>query len=237
MSLLALALAEPLWGSMWEQVVALPREWNPASNSSMLPSLPYAHARAPSTRVWQWLKGGGEGLLSRDAWLALALAGVLSLAIGPLAVLGSVAVALLALLGAALAPVYPSLTRFLSALVGIALPWWLGYYLFAGSITGISAWPTLDPAQAVIWLLSGVFTLLAFLRQQLLAGASYWWLRLTYVGLVLGLVALHEPLAAGLTAVVLTIPTFRPPPHAEDSLDKWHWLVLALIVIALAWLP
>lgn len=142
-ALLALALAEALWGALWWQLVPA-RRW-PLHRALRRPNLPYIQPASPAGRLLGWPEPGAAAAIARTGVPLAALALLLALAIGPLAVLltgATTALVLLALMArrAGLA----SLVGWLYALVAAALPFALGV-----AIGGGGQWP---PAPQGAWL-------------------------------------------------------------------------------------
>ena len=230
--LLALLLVEGLWGAIWGQMLVLSQVVFRGSwpiTSTITPSWPYATTDAPLARLWRWLQGSEDGYLTRDVWIALVLAGAASVMLGRAAVLASVVVALLALAATAVYPLYPRLTRFLGALVTVALPWWLGMNLLTAGPT--TWWP--QPAQQAVWLLMAAFTLLAYAGEELAAGGSRAWLWAGHVALVAVLVLAEERTAAIATAATLVVPSVRVGRSDPGHVGRWHLLALVVAVAIL----
>lgn len=230
--LLALLLVEGLWGAIWGQMLALSQVAARGSEPNVartVPAWPYAGADAPLARLWRWFQGSEDGYLTRDVWIVLVLAGAASVMLGETAVLASVAVALLALAATAFAPVYPRVTRFLGALVTVALPWWLGMNILSA---GPAAWWP-QPAQQAVWLLMAAFTLLAFAGEELSAGGSHAWLWAGHIALVAVLALAEERTAAVATAATLVVPSVRVGRNDREHLGRWHLLALVVAVAVL----
>lgn len=243
---LALILVEPIWGGVGSQMSALAHSLagaRPAAAAS-LPPLPYAQPQAPLTRLWLWLRndsGPGADRHSHGFGLAailLALIGVVALMLllaapaGRAAMLSSLVVILLAGMGSLLHPAFPATAQLLFAAVAVALPWLLGLGLLAGQ----TAWPTPSPS---MWLCIGGFTALAFAEEFRRSDGSGEGVRLLAIslacyGLVVGaLIWVGAPWAAGLTALVFSIPAWRLIRGRPQSAGRWHLLALMTTTFAL----
>lgn len=228
-ALIAWLIVDPLWGAFWRQMHLLSLLPGAASGDlpdSARPPLPYAHEAAPLSRLWRWMQGEQAGLMSRDVWLALLLAALLSAWLHPLAVLATAAFAVLALFSVALLPAAPAFSRFLSAVGGVALPWWLGLNLFGQGTD--RRWP--EGEYALAWGLLTLFTLLLFAREQWQAGASkvaQWGIGAL---LVIMLVAFDKPINAFGVAVFLFLPLWRAQRTSPLWLEMGQWLALLLAV-------
>lgn len=243
--LVALALVEPIWGGVGSRMLALARSLagiqpagerpageRPASgwpaSMALTPPMPYARPHAPLARLWLWLRddGVGEDGLNLMATLlamtgALALLFLLSPTAGRAALLSSLVVIVLAMMGAMLAPAYPATARLLGAAAGLALPWLLGLGLFGRQ--------TAPPS---LWLLVGGFGVLAFAEED--ESASPLPFGLGYAAAVAALVWAGRPAAAGLAGLVCAVPAWRVWQGRRAGVARWHWLALAAATIGLA---
>lgn len=229
--LVALALVEPVWGGAGSLMLALARSLagiQPASMALTPPPLPYARPHAPLARLWLWLRndGAGEDGLSLMATLlamagAIALLFLLSPAAGRAALLSSLVVIVLAVMGAALEPAYPATARLLGAAAGLALPWLLGLWLFGRQ--------TAPPS---LWLLVGGFSLLAFAEED--EGSAPMPFGLGYAAAAAALVWAGRPAAAGLVGLVCAVPAWRVWHGRRAGVARWHWLALAVATMGLA---
>ncbi len=230
--LLALLLVDAVWGAMWSQTqllsargVTLPAA-TPVSDPT--PAIPYAQPSAPATRLW--LSGHGDSLLSRDVWLAFVMAFVLALMLNNTALYATLLVAVSALIGALSLPALPSLTRFLGAVVGIGFPVWLGLSLFMPA--GGTLWPQADTSLA--WLIGAVFIGLAFVWEEVRAGASSVWVWASQ-GFLVGILLLFGEYGAAILAVaVLIIPAVQLVKGGAPAMQRWYLLLLLGVTFYLA---
>ena len=224
--LLALLLVDPAWGALWSQMTHFFQESAAVVTPRLLP-LPYARAEAPATRLWQWLHRDGETGRGADTLLAFLMTGALSLVLRPAGIVASTLAALLTLAAAADRHHHPSLVRLAQAVLAVALPWWLGANLFTGE--SASLWPRSSDRE--LWFLAVGFTLLAFGMEQALAGAGRLWFWGAHLLLVIGLVAVGEPLAAGAAGLILLIPSLRLWPGSTTQLRSWLLLALGVTLL------
>jgi len=208
--LLAIFLADGLWGQLW---TLLARRGSPTSQSRraasgpLVPPLPYAALEAPISRLWRWLAGdlgSVEEGQPAATWQALLMATLfafgLALLLGPPALLLT-AVAL-ALAGLAHYFPWPSLRGALAqAVFEIGLAWLLGHRLFAGLTRG--SWPSL--------VIGGGYALLHMGVLALSGGHGLWLVNLAQLFIILCLVALKQPLAAGTVGITMLAPLAWQP--------------------------
>ena len=201
--LLAILLADGLWGQLWALLVG---QDSPASQESMasaapVPPLPYAAPAAPASRLWRWLAGDsgpGVGRQPATAWQALLMAALLSfglaLLLGPAALLLTAAALLLASLACYLQP--RSFGGALAqAVTEIGLAWLLAHVLFAGFV-----WLLLPLVVAAGYVL--LYTGALALRGR----RGLWLVNLAQLVPLACLVIAKQPLAAGALGVTLLPP-------------------------------
>ena len=114
--LLALLLVDPVWGGIWDSLMLW--QVTPAGTARadhVAPGLPYAVPEAPFTRLWALFRTDGDAAArpgpAAALGLLLILGGTLAWLLGPLALLMTAVVLLLALTGLAAAPAFPGATR------------------------------------------------------------------------------------------------------------------------------
>ncbi|MCP4168784.1 MAG: hypothetical protein GY759_23205 [Chloroflexi bacterium] len=232
--LLSILLVDAVWGAMWNQIqllsardVALPAA---TLVSGAVSAIPYAQPSAPVTRFWLWLSGHGDSLLSRDVWLAFVMASVLALMLNHAALYATLLVAVSALIGAFAIPALPSLTRFLGAVVGVGLAMWLGLSLFMSE--GGSLWPQADTSLA--WLIGTAFTGLAFVWEEVRAGAPSGWVWVSQ-GFLVGILLLFGEYGAAILAVaILIIPAVQLAKGGAPAMGRWYLLLLLGVSLYLA---
>ncbi len=252
--ILALFLVDMIWGGLWEHLLVFARSRGEVT-SPALPALPYAQATAPFTRLWSWLREE-DGRQGRDAGLGLAavllaLAGIVALMIlvagdlpaGEAALAASVAVIILALLGAILYPAFPAATQLLAAAIGVGWPWLLGPNLLA--------WQTLAP---FMWLLIAGFVCLAFVQEvggetpsPTAALASYGVVLAALIWAAEPWAAVEEAslwtalnpalLPAWLAALIFSVPAWRLLRGRPAGVARWHLLARVVIALSLAAAP
>lgn len=250
--ILALILVELIWGGLWEHLLVLARSAGRDAVAALLPPLPYAQATAPFTRLWSWLREE-EGRPGRDAGLGLAaillaLAGVVALMFlvagdlpaGEAALAASIAVIVLALVGAILDPAFPAATQLLAAAIGVGWPWLLGLNLLA--------WQTLAP---FMWLLIAGFVCLAFVEEvggeapsPRAALASYGVILAALIWTAAPWAAVEEVslwtalnpalLPAWLAALIFSVPAWRLVRGRPAGVARWHLLALVVVALSLA---
>lgn len=232
--LLALALAEVLWGALWWQLVPA-RRW-PLHRAQHRPNLPYIQPASPAGRLLGWPEPGVAAAIARAGAPLAALALLLALAISPLALLLTGAVCVLVLLAmiARRAGQY-AVVGWLYALVVAALPFALGV-----AIGTRSQWP---PTSMEAWLLGLTlgYSLLAWAlapRSALPAARAPARLLMAaagFVALLITLLASRLMLAAGVVGLLAAAPLLilaqaqgRQPAAAQP------WTLAAILVSAAA---
>jgi hypothetical protein len=232
--LLALTLAEALWGALWWQLVPAQR-W-PLHRAQHRPALPYIQPASPAGRLLGWPEPGVAAAITRAGVPLIALALLVSVAISPLAVALTGAVALLVLLAmAARQAGLTGLVGSLYALVVAAMPFTLGVALGSGG-----QWP---PAPQSAWLL-GLGLGYCLLARALAPGdaqpAAGGLLRLLtaaagFAALAVVLLASGRLLAAGAVGLLAAAPLLllaradgRQPAAAQP------WMLAATLVSAAA---
>lgn len=187
--LLAVVLAEVLWGALWWQL-APARAWA-LNRARRRPALPYVQPASPAGRLLGWPDPGPAAAILRAGLPLAALALLLALPLGPIAVAltGSVLLAVLLAMAARLAGLF-GLAAWLQALCQAALPFTLGIVVSGG-------WPAAPQSYQLASLGLG-YTLLAralIPPPASTPGRRLWHLLLAGAGLAAVVVAL---LAAGL---------------------------------------
>lgn len=232
--LLALTLAEALWGALWWQLVPAQR-W-PLHRAQRRPALPYIQPASPAGRLLGWPEPGAAAAITRAGVPLIALALLLSVAISPLAVALTGAVALLVLLAmAARQAGLTGLVGWLYALVVAALPFTLGV-----ALASPGHWP---PASQMAWLLGlglGCCLLVRALAPSVAQPAAGGLLRLLtaaagFAALAVVLLASGHLLAAGVVGLLAAAPLLllaradgRQPAAAQP------WMLAATLVSAAA---
>lgn len=201
--LLALALTEVVWGALWWQLT--PAQAWPLHRARRRPALPYVQPESPAGRLLGWPQPGAGAAVARAGLPLAALALLLALPVGRLAVLLTALVLLAVLLGmAAQQAGLSGLAGWLRASVQMALPFVLGVSL-AGP------WPP-APQGALLAGLGLGFTLLARsllasshqtptgrMFNLLIAAAGF-------VAILAVLLAARLPLAAGVVGLLAVAP-------------------------------
>lgn len=257
-AVVALALVEPIWGGVWAQMMALARSFTGVGEGAgegvgegvgegtsplrvlrmaRMPRMPYAKAGAPLARVWLWLAEdeapapAGLGLVATLLAMAGATAMMLLVepAAGRVAAAASVVATALAVMGAVLQPAFPATARLLGVAVGVALPWLLGM--------GLWGWQAPPP---FVWLLIGGFCLVAIVEEMGEGGEGRGEatspLRvggMGYVAVVGALVWAQQPLAAGATALIFAVASWRWLRGRAGAGARWHLLGLFVATIGL----
>jgi hypothetical protein len=219
--LLALALAEVVWGALWWQLT--PSHAWPLHRAHRRPALPYIQPVSPAGRLLGWPKPGAAAAIARAGLPLAALAVLLALPISRLALLLT-ALALLAVLGgmAAQQASLKGLAGWLQASVQLGLPFVLGVSL-AGP------WPP-APQGAILLGLGVGYILLArslvtwpqqahadHVLNLLIAGAGC-------ATILVVLLAARLPLAAGAVGLLAVAPLLllaRLDSNAARSAQPW----------------
>ena len=233
---LALLLADPVWGALWQQI-AERADRTPSSGRPWHPRLPYADPAGPAGRMFGWRQPGLLPAIVSDVLPIVLLAALVALLLGRQAVVLTASAIALAGLGwltcrAGLAV----WTQGLNALVHAGLPFLLGVSL-------VTPWPALPLAYWLLGLAAG-YALLAWSGLLVLAGAACGAahlppspprrsiaLGLAVVGscLVVGvLLWAGRPLAAGAAGVLAAAPLFliaRSEPMSGRAIQFWWWLL------------
>ncbi|MCO6449781.1 MAG: hypothetical protein J5I90_03225 [Caldilineales bacterium] len=227
---LGLILADAIWGAMWAQAAMLRQDVESARNVR-LPGWPYATEHAPGTRILGWLTAeNGSG--SRDMWLVAVVGLGLALFLGKPAIVLTILVVIFSILGALLLPAYPAAARFLKAIVGVVLPWWLGYLM----LTTASEISVQSSTLNGVLLLPGLFALLRFALDQAAAGASKAWLWAAGGLLAVGLFGVGLYFAAAISLVIILF-IFLPRPRLNPKQTELLCLLslgVTLLNLALA---
>jgi hypothetical protein len=127
-ALLALVLAEVLWGGLWWQLVPS-HDW-PLHRARRRPALPYVQPASPAGRLLGWPEPGAAAAVLRAGLPLTALAALLAVSIGAQALALTGAVLLIVLLAmAARQAGLVGLTGWLFVLVTATLPFALGVFL------------------------------------------------------------------------------------------------------------
>lgn len=240
--LLALALAEVLWGALWSQLV--PAHAWPLHQARRRPALPYVQPGSPAARLLGWPGPGPAAAIARAGLPLLGLMALLAIPAGRPALVASGGVTLIVLLAmAAQRAGLMGLVAWLQALVQATAPFMLGVVL-AGS------WPA-GLAGACLALLGVGYTLLA--RALIVAGpapnrdnsagtptGSAARLLLAAAGTALVAAVLlvsRQPLAAGAVALLAVAPLLTlSATHnlAKSQHTAQAWLLALVLVSALA---
>lgn len=158
--LLALVLAEVLWGGLWWQL-APSHDW-PLHRARRRPALPYVQPASPAGRLLGWPEPGAAAAVLRAGLPLAALAALLAVPVGPQALALTGAVVLLVLLAmAAHQAGLAGLAGWLYVLVTATLPYALGVFVRG-------QWP---PAPQGAFLL-GLGLGLSLLARSLAPGAT-----------------------------------------------------------------
>ncbi|MGD9047034.1 MAG: hypothetical protein PVF77_03190, partial [Anaerolineae bacterium] len=247
---LVLLLVELGWGSLWDLVVGtewfrpLDEAW-PPTGAPPAAALPYTQPQAPGGRLARWL--GRLVAWWRHAFWPLTGPALLAILA---AVLLSVVLALL--LPERLRPLYAALVALLGlglvlkrrgreplaaqALARVGLTWLAGHAAFA------------KPEPASIFL-ALAFALAAWGGLRLATGLprGLWLLNLGQAAAIVVLLVLKQPLAAGVSGLLLfgqvamqpslrygAVPATGERPYAFVSRRTWPWLMAAMLLAALA---
>ncbi len=232
--LLALTLAEALWGALWWQLVPAQR-W-PLHRAHHRPALPYIQPASPAGRLLGWPEPGAAAAITRAGVPLIALALLLSIAISPLAVALTGAVALLVLLAmAARQAGLTGLVGWLYALVVAALPFILGVALGSGG-----HWPPASQMARLLGLGLGYCLLVRALAPGVAQPAGGGLLRLLtaaagFAALAVVLLASGHLLAAGAVGLLAAAPLLllaRADGHQPAAAQPW--MLAATLVSAAA---
>ncbi len=232
--LLALALAEVLWGALWWQL-APARRW-PLHRAQRRPNLPYIQPASPAGRLLGWPEPGAAAAITRAGAPLAGLALLLALAISPLALLLTGVVCVLVLLAMfARQAGLSALVGWLYALTVAALPFALGV-----AIGARGQWP---PAAMELWLLGLMlgYSLLTWAlapraalpatrgpARLLMAAAGFGVLLVTLLASRLMLAAGVVGLLAAAPLLILAQANGRQPAAAQP------WTLAAILVSAAA---
>lgn len=240
--LLALALAEVLWGALWSQLV--PAHAWPLHQARRRPALPYVQPGSPAARLLGWPGPGPAAAIARAGLPLLALTALLAIPAGRPALLASGSVLLVVLLAmAAQRAGLSGLVGWLQALVQVTAPFMLGVALAGPWSAGA--------AGARLALLGLGYTLLA--RALISAGTTSggpgsaetpvgrpWRLLLAAAGTALVAAVLlfsRQPVAAGLVALLAAAPLLTLSAEywaARTQRTAQPWLLALVLVSALA---
>lgn len=223
----AVILADSIWGVYWN---VLRRAASAAPTVARPPMrmarLPYAAPHAPVARLTRWLSDEAQAGHALQGWpLALALSGLLALPLGRGALLLTLAVILLSLLGLGWIRYQHPAPASLQALLMVTMPWLLGQ-----SLVGPMALTTLP-------LIAG-FTVIVWGLVRSAQHAPLAWSAPVGLLLVISTLALQRaPIAAGLVGVAGLIPFWyglgQPARLTEHDWAQIHpWLLLTLALAA-----
>ncbi|MEZ4675460.1 MAG: hypothetical protein R2932_14600 [Caldilineaceae bacterium] len=136
MLVLALLLADPLWGSIW-RLAAGRKELLPLqpSQAKRRVWLPYLLPDSPAARLFDWDHARALPLLFRVGLPSLLLASAIAIVLQPLALWMTGCVFLVSILGWITRRALQSSTTFLHSVVTVTLPWLLALTLFGPQIT------------------------------------------------------------------------------------------------------
>ena len=230
--LLALALAEVVWGALWWQLT--PSHAWPLHGAHRRPALPYIQPASPAGRLLGWPEPGPVAAIARAGLPLAALTVLLALPIGRLALLLTGLVLLAVLLGmVAQQARLGGLAGWFQALVQMALPFVLGVSL-------VGPWPPAPQGAFLIGLGLGYILLARSLvtwPQQAAAGRM---LNLLIAGagfaaILVALLVARLPLAAGAVGLLAVAPLLLlarmegNPAHSAQP-----WLLAATMLSAAA---
>ncbi|HSN73873.1 MAG TPA: hypothetical protein VL334_02135 [Anaerolineae bacterium] len=218
--LLALALAELVWGALWWQL-APAHAWS-LHRARRRPALPYVQPASPAGRLLGWPEPGAAAAMVRAGLPLAALAILLALPIGQAALLLTGLVLLTVLLGMAAGQAgLTGLAGWLQALIQAALPFALGVAL-AGQ------WP--PPQGAYLVGLGLGYTLLARsmvppsrqspssrMADLLIAAGGF-------ASILVVLLATWQPLAAGVVGLLAVAPLLllaRMDDQQQRTAQPW----------------
>lgn len=223
----AVILADSIWGAFWNVLRFDPDAAPMTGREQQAPiRLPYATPRAPAARLARWLSDEAQPGHALQGWpLALMLSGLLALSLGRSALMLTVAVILVSLLGLAWVRRGHPAPASLQALTMVTIPWLLGQSL-VGPMTTLT-WPLVSGFTVLVW---------GLVRSAQHTPAA--WLVPCGLVLVVGaLIAQGAPVAAGLTGLAASIPFWfglgRPAALRADDWAQIHpWLLITLAVAA-----
>lgn len=227
----AILLADPIWGAFWHTA----RDEAGAVADSGLPlssSIPYAIPGSPAARLTAWLRGPTSAMGHPPTWqaaagwpIALLLAVVLALPLGPAALIFTAGVLGLSLLRLLWIRGDRPPPAFLDAILVLGLPWLLGStvtakltpagFALAGAF-GLVVWGVLRAAQGR-----------RRARRLILLGQAAAIVTLAWQGL---------PLAAGLITACFLMPWWLLawPPQTAEGDRALHaaqpWLLCAMLL-------
>lgn len=225
--LAALLLADPIWGTFWHSpALTAPAATPPATRDAERGPLPFTAADSPAARLTAWLQREPTGAVA--GWpVALLLALVLSLALGPPALGLTVVVIGLGLLRLVWTHHGRPAPALLDASLAVGLPW----------LVGVTVVVPLSPPAV---LLAAAFALLMWGVLRFAQGRPH-----ARAGIILGQAALlallvgqGRPLAAGLVAACCLAPwwllAWSPgTPAGSRALRAIQpWLLAALLLSA-----
>jgi hypothetical protein len=199
----SILLVDGLWGQLWTQLAGQTAtdSPDPVAGRRLVAPLPYATSESALSGLWRWVVGGRrdeQGDQPGATWRALLVACLLTFGfaafLGPVAlVLSGVALLLAVFTGFLAKPGFVS--GLCQALFEIGLPWLLAHVLFGGLRQ--PGWPLLI---AVSYLLLHGASL------SLRSGRRLWLINLTQLVPLACLIAVDQPVPAGVLAITLLAP-------------------------------
>jgi hypothetical protein len=230
--LLALALAEVVWGALWWQIVPT-RAW-PLHRARGRPALPYVQPASPAGRLMGWPEPGAAAAVARAGLPLAGLAVVLALPIGRVAVALTGAVLLAVLLGmTARQAGLTGLAGWLQALVQVALPFALGVSL-------LGQWPPAPQGAFLLGLGLGYTLLARSLVQSSQQTVNGPLVHLLFAGggfaaILAVLLATGQSLAAGVVGLLAVAPLLLlARSDGSQTRVAQPWLLAAVIVSSAA---
>jgi hypothetical protein len=230
-TLLALALAEVLWGALWWQLASA-HAW-PLHAARRRPALPYIQPASPAGRLLGWPTPGHAAAIVRAGLPLAALAALLALTVGQLALLltGVVLLAALLAMAARLAGL-TGLVAWLQAFVQAALPFGLGV-----SLNGL--WPPAPQGAYLFGLGVGCMLLARALLRPAepspVSRAFHLLIALAgYGAIVAALLAAGRMLAASGVGLLAVAPLLILARGSGQARPAQPWLLAAVLLSAAA---
>lgn len=230
--LTALLLADPIWGTFWHnQRHAAPAELPATAPAAAGGPLPYAVPGSPATRLATWLRDNPTPAESSPTWhpaagwpVALLLAFLLALPLGPVALVLTAAAVALSLLRLVWTRHDHAAPAVLDASLVVVVPWLLGMAAVGG----------LAPSGVALAAAFGLLVWGVLRSEQGLPHAR----TVTLVGqaaIVAVLVWQGRPLAAGLVGACCLLPTWLlawSPARAGAHAAAQPWYLAAMLLSA-----
>ncbi len=233
--LAAAILADSIWSIFWQLLshAPTPNDQQPAGASGQPHTawLPYSAETAPADRLQRWLQDPTQPGHTLQGWpIALALTALLAhdTGAGRPALILSLAVILLSLIGLAWTRQQRPIPAGLLAVLIVTLPWLLGH-LTVGALTTVP-WGLLTGFTLLVWGLARSEQQATRPDQR----AAAWLAPLGAVIITASLILTSAPIAAGLTGALALIAFWQRPGRSAHDLAHIHpWLWAALAVVAL----